>query len=237
MKKTNNKSKQILTYVILIGIVAIALVYFFGYKNFTDKAATLRSSNSALSARVTELKGYYETMAEDQDTIATWQEEIKTRLDAYPSDVREEDIIMLAVKSLDTAEAEYTNINMVDPSAILTIPADTVTGSGMTELAGADGQQSDLIYIEKDASYVNKCDYINLKDIINTIRNKPEKNTITNITYTRNDTDQVLEGTIEMAFYYVKGTGKEYTPVDMADYTAGLTDLFALDEKETDTEE
>ena len=57
------------------------------------------------------------------------------------------------------------------------------------------------------------------------------------IVYSKNETDNCLEGTIEVTYYYALGTGREYEEVDFKKYTAGLDDLFNLKTEEELAEE
>ncbi len=81
----------------LAGVLVAAASYWFIYVGFTDKTAVLKNENTALQTRVDvlqELANRQEQMAED--TIANTNE-AKVIMDQFPSDAREEDLIMLAV--------------------------------------------------------------------------------------------------------------------------------------------
>ncbi len=214
--------KKMMLYVVLLGAILLAGVYFLVYKSYIDKAEALERSNVALNERVKELKEYYDNMESYNQEIAAMQEEIRGTLDLFPADVMEEDMIVLALDTMKTAAVDYTNINIGDREALRSIPAATVQAAGMEEL------QLELAYIERKGTYVNTTNYQNLKDCVKTINDSDNRVAITNISYSRNEETGELAGTIQVSFYYVLGTGKPYVPQDLAEYASGLAELFGI---------
>jgi hypothetical protein len=49
---------------------------------------------------------------------------------------------------------------------------------------------------------------------------------INNITYSSNENDDTLEGSIDLYFYSVLGSGKEYTAPKITAYPAGTDNIF-----------
>ena len=220
MKK--NSSKQTALYVALFGVLALVVVYFLVYKAYMDKAEQIRTSNISLTARVDELKKYYDDLDFYNGEIEMMETQIFTWLDAFPADVLEEDILVLALDTEKVAWVDYSNINMGTKEALKVIPAETVLASGMEEL------QQEIIFVNRTTSYVNSVDYENLKDVVKEINAQDNRLNISNIAYGRNTETGLLEGTIEVTFYSVIGTGKEYVPQKLEDYESGLEDLFNI---------
>lgn len=236
MKKQDSKSQQILLYVILFSLIFIAFAYIFGYKKFNDKAEALRKSNSELSVRVAELKTYYDNADTYDGQKTFYSEKIKDSLKDYPANVREEDMIMLAVDTLDGNDIEYKNVNMPVPEAYYTI--DNSVSKPTLESVGLDNLEDQIIFAKHMATYVNKLDYPSLKNMVTTINAYKNRSTITNIEYAVIDSDDYyIEGTVDVAFYYISGDGKAYTPVDIEEYKKGLENLFGLKEKKPEEEE
>ena len=230
MKKTT--AKQVMTYVLALGFVVLLAVYFLVYKSYNDKAAALEKSNVTKAQRVAELKVFYDNLGTYNQEIAQYQAQIAAWLDEFPSDVKEEDIIVLALDTEKTAFVGYTNININGREALRTIPA-------TMQLAKMENLTQDIIFVERTVSYVNITDYFNLKKCVETINNSTDRLTISNITYSKNEETGELEGTIEVTFYSVQGTGKEYVPQDLKEYESGLANLFgtATVTEEPDSEE
>ncbi len=235
MKKQDSKSQQLLLYVVLFCLILITFAYLFGYKKFNDKAEALKKSNSELKIRVAELKTYYDNADTYEGQKTFYSEKIKESLKDYPADVREEDMIMLAVDTLDGNDIEYKNVNMPVPEAYYTID-NSVSKTLLTDV-GLENLDDQIIFAKHMATYVNKCDYPSLKNMVSIINAHKNRSTITNIEYAvLEDDDYYIEGTVDVAFYYVSGDGKAYTPVDIEEYKKGLENLFGLKEKKPEEE-
>lgn len=220
MKKSS--SKQVAMYVALVGVLALVVVYFLVYKAYMDKAEQITASNATLSARVNELKEYYDDLDFYNGEIEMMENQIYTWFDEFPADVLEEDILVLALDTEKVAWIDYSSINMGTKEALKVIPQETVAAAGIEEL------QQEIIFAQRTTSYVNEVDYENLKDVVKEINAQDDRLNISNITYGRNTETGLLEGTIEVTFYSVIGTGKEYVPQKLKDYESGLEDLFNI---------
>ncbi len=216
-------AKKISQYVTLLGVVLLVCVYFFVYKEYQNKSDALESSNNSLSQKVSELKIYYDNLSTYEEEMELMRTKINERLEEFPVDVKEEDMIALAIKSHEKAEIYYNSINMAEREVLKFIPIEIVAGAGMEEL------QQEIAFVERTSTYVNSVDYTNLKECIKMINNMPERMVIENITYGRNKDTNLLDGSISVTFYSVSGTNREYIPQRLENYESGLANLFRLD--------
>ena len=215
-------AKKIMTYVLLLGALLLFAVYFLVYKKYNDMAAQINTSNIALAERVDELKQYYDNLNTYNAEMEMMQEQVNAWLDEFPADVKEEDIIVLALDTEEAAYVAYTNINIQERKALRTIPA------SMVQPAGMENYTSDIVFVERKTSYVNTTDYFNIKNCVEVINNSDDRLVISNITYSENEETGLLDGTIEVTFYSVIGTGKEYVPQVLPEYESGLLNLFGI---------
>ena len=220
--ENKNLQKKIMTYVCLGCLFLILIVYFLVYKKNIDEADSIKSSNASLRERVTVLQEYFENESFYLDEISKMEEEIKEKADEFPVDVKEENILVTALNTLNEASVEYTNINLTDREAMSSVDEEVV------RQAQIEGFDEMLIFAKRNASYVNNCDYYNLKSVIESINSEPDRSSISKITYSKDEENNCLEGTIEVDFYYLLGTDKVYEEVDLAQYEEGLDDLFNL---------
>lgn len=220
MKKIT--AKQVMTYVLLLGLLLFIGVYFLVYQKDLEQAETIRSSNAALQVRVDELKTYYDNMEFYQEEIARMDAQVTEWMDEFPADVKEEDIIVLAIDTERNAAIGYSNINIQGREALATIPADTVKAAQMEQYT------DEITLMQRKTSYVNITDYTNLKNCIKTINDQDDRMTISNISYSSNQETGEIEGTIEVTFYAAYGTGKEYVPQVLPAYESGLYNLFGV---------
>ena len=256
MKGVNGK--QIFTYVVIFAILGVVAAYFLGYKKNMEKTTSLQTSNSELESRVTALKGYYDEQKKYLDAMAEMKPKVDKVLSKYVSDVREEDQIMQAVISQKQAEVQYDNINLAKKEVMLSIPQDVVKG------AAIEKYQNKISFAKKSTTYKNTLDYHNLKKIIQSIFDSEYHIGIRGITYVKGEaveskllgivdeetgeivyvTDSamdekvgVLNGSLDLDFYYVSGNGVEYKKPDMKEYVSGTEDFFALVTAEEEEEE
>lgn len=256
MKGVNGK--QIFTYVIIFAILGVVAAYFLGYKKNIEKATNLETTNAELKERVKSLEGYYNEQKVHLDAMEETKPKIKTILSKYAPDVKEEDQIMQAVASHNWAEVQYENINLANREEMLFIPADIVKGAGMEEY------QNDIAFMKKTATYKNILDYEGLCDLIECVFMSNYDIGLKGISYVKGETTEsklfgmideetgeivyvtdkkmdqkvgVLNGNIDLEFYYVSGNGEEYYRPNMQLYERGTEDFFALYDPEEEEEE
>lgn len=220
MKKLS--AKQVMTYVLLIGLLVLLAVYYFVYISYNDQAEAIENSNRTLQERVDVLEEYYNNMETYQAEITVMQNQVNALLDEFPADVKEEDVIVMALDTEENAVIDYTNINIGEREALKTIDAAMVLTAGMENLT------QDLIFVERVGTYINTTNYQELKKCVETINGSEGRLSINNIVYTRNEDTGLLAGTIEVTYYSVLGTGKAYVPQDLAEYESGLAELFGI---------
>lgn len=107
----------------LFGVIVAVLVYYFVYMPYTEKTTVLENENRTLETRVNLLQA----LANQRDDLIaeTKEKEEKTLeiLERFPADVREEDIIMLAVQLQNEAPYEYvTGVQIGLPVDVYTVP-------------------------------------------------------------------------------------------------------------------
>lgn len=218
----NDKSK-ILGTVIILGILFLIIDYLLVFKKFMAKADELKASNAVLNERVTELRGYYVNLKTYEEEIDKMSTRIKSWLTVFPADILEEDIFVLSLDTQEDAQVIYNNYSISEKEDLIQIDAETVKAAGMLEY------EEEIDFFKKVATYNCSLNYGNLKSVIEKINSSASKNrlAIDGVTFTKNKETGFLDGTIDMAFYSVKGTGAQYVPVTVPEYEEGLPDLFS----------
>ena len=220
-------AKNIMTYVLLIGLVGLVAMYFLVYKDYTDKTTTLENSSRQIQAHIEELQGYKDNLEMYESRVADMREHIVEITERFPADIKEEDYLYLALATLNVEEdVTYSAVNVSDRTEISTIPASEIADAGIETL------DEDLIFVKRVGSLVSSTTYKGLKECVEVINNSKDRRNISNISFTRNKEENCLDGTIEVTSYILYGTDKEYEPKDFSDYEAGLSDLFSLKTKE-----
>jgi len=215
-----NKAQTAFLTVVILGLALAAVVYLYVFKAYSDKTDALELSNRQLSMRVEELRAFYEKMPEYKEQIALMTDDVQKRLGEFPVDVKEEDVIYLALRTWEEGVlAGYSNITVAERENMAMISAETV------KAAGIEGLDKELGFRQRKATYNNTTTYNNMKDLIACINSNQEQLAITSVAYSLND-EKLLEGSIDVTFYMVSGTDKEYVPRTFKDYPVGISNLF-----------
>ncbi|MDE6518410.1 MAG: hypothetical protein K2L18_11295 [Acetatifactor sp.] len=216
-----NNNKNLLLYVTAFGALLMILVYVFVFQRLTTEAEAIEVSNRTLSQRVNQLRVYYDNRYEYMEDTQVLEQLLDELLMEYPADAREEDAIMLAVQMQHNSGAEFLNINMEKGAAIHVIPTETVAA------AASEKYTQEIQFHSMNAIYVNEVTYAGLKSIIQTVFDSSNRVGIQNIAYTKGDAENPrLSGHIDLVFYSVSGTGREYVAPDIVPYISGTDNIF-----------
>ena len=102
MKK--GMSKQVFTYVVVLALLALLVVYMLGYKKYTTMATEKQTANAAMEKEIESLKVYYINEAQYKADMVPMAEGIHAIMEEFPADILEEDVIMHAVRTQLGAE-------------------------------------------------------------------------------------------------------------------------------------
>lgn len=221
-ERGGNSGKNIMLYVAGGGALLMILVYFLVYQKLVDKANEIEASNQVLAQRVEELKGYYDNRETNLANTQILEQLTDELLTVYPADAKEEDAIMLAVQMQWESGAQFLNINMErSDSPIHVVPVETVRA------AASEQYKQELQFRDMTATYINEVSYAGLKSLIQMVYDSNNRIGIQNVSYSRGDEENPnLSGQVELVFYSVSGTGKEYVAPDIVPYLAGTDNIF-----------
>lgn len=220
--------KQICGVVVALSVVACVLVYLMVFTKYNDETASLKKKNDTLQTEVKELKGYYD----DMDKYIQGKEDIQVGIAEmtadYPSDAKEEDILMMAVNMQEAATLNYKKINVEATKNLHLIPEATVKAVGDEEL------KSEIAFDGKRATYDLETDYVNLKNAITEVYSSPYRIGVNAVSFKKDsDDNNIIKGSIDISYYSVRGMegkGITYEYPEMSEYVPGgsETDLFGI---------
>lgn len=224
IKNIKLTSKHVFLIVLVVGALALLLVYFNVFTAYNDKTEALKKSNAELQKQVDDMKQYFDQMGVYSKQSAEMTEAMDELLKDYPGDAREEDAIMTAVAMNNVAIINFDKIAINAPEVILSIPADTVKAAAVENLEGQ------IDFVERKTAYKNITDYGNLKLAVEQVYKSPYRIGIGEVNYKRKaglgDPTDLVEGNITISYYSVDGLGREYVAPNMPTYPAGVTQLF-----------
>lgn len=214
-------NKQVFMLVLVVGIVACLMVYMLVFTKYNDQTTALKSSNAQLETQVNEMKEYYDNMEVYRRNAAEMAAGIAEVTEDYPADAKEEDIVMMAVAMQNRAIINYDQINVDEAKVIHDISEDIVKG------AAVEGLTESIQFVERQATYKNMTSYSNLKEAIATVYESPYRIGVNAVAYRKtSDTNNFIDGTIDLTYYSVRGMGKVYKAPEMPSYFGGASDLF-----------
>ncbi|MDE7253288.1 MAG: hypothetical protein K2O32_10160 [Acetatifactor sp.] len=226
----NITKKQVFALVVVLVIGVCAVVYSMVFSDYKTKTEALKASNDTLEAEVNELEQYFVNMGTYKAQQKQMLEDIEVRTADYPGDAKEEDAIMMAVDMNATAIINFQSIGIGASENIHSI------ASGVVTAAGTEEYKEQIDFVEKTATYSNITDYGNLKACVEKIYASPYRVGIDAISYRKvSDENLQIEGTIDIAYYSIKGMNKDYVLPDMPEYMDGIGELFGVINKETGT--
>lgn len=216
-----NKAQSAFLTTFLFFVVIIVVIFMYVYQPNVTKTQELEASNATLKTRVDELEGFYKEMPAHKAEMEKWTTEINQKLAAFPVDTKEEDSIYLVLRTWEEGiVAAYTSIGVGEREVVTTISEDVV------KPATIDGLETELVFKERTTTYNNITTYNFMKELVKSINENPEAASITNLVYTTTE-EGLLEGSIDVTFYLVEGTNREYQKREFKDYPTGdLTNLF-----------
>ncbi len=232
MKK--NSSKTIFLTVLGVGVVALLAVYMLVFQKYNDKTDRLKTENVTLRQENNKMQKYYLEMGTNLQLTEEFKAEALKIMDEYPVDAREEDMLMMAVDMQSVSEMKTDEILIEKAELLYTVSREDLAVVGM-ELPENQGQ---VEFMERKVTYNSILSYDDLKKCIQQIYATPGVISIHNVVLTKEETvegseDEIivrsnLTGNIDVSFYSLAGTGKEYTAPEMEEYVVGTTNPFKL---------
>lgn len=218
------KDKKEIAFFLTLALCSVLLIvlYMYLYQPYTKKTEELRSSNQTLTTRVNQLSQFYAQMPENRRKIESMTEEIHEILDGFPADVLEEDALYLALRTQsEGATVRYKTIGMGKRAELGVIPESIVAAAGIEDL------KQQLTFYKRTAVYNNSTGYSSLRTMLTSMNNNQEEMSIDKLAYVYEADSSALTGTVNVTFYTVSGTEKEYKPRTFKDYQdLGHTNLF-----------
>lgn len=216
-------NRVMMGYIALFGALLLLILYVYVYMKYTQLTEELEISNNQLAKKVAVLKDYYDNEPRYKKEIREMKLDMEKIFEEYPADVREEDALMLAVEVQEETEILYSNINISKQAELLSIPQELVAATKIEELA------QEIAFRNRMVTYVVQTDYQNIKDCVQMIYDRENRIAVHNIALSKADGESTLNGNMDVSFYSIAGTGKEYVLPDIAEYISGTEDIFGLE--------
>lgn len=214
--------QQVNVLIMVLGVVIIALTYFYGVQKLNEKTEALEAENGQLRSEVNtlqELQLKQNSYIADTEMMKGLCEAVA---DMFPSRILTEDEIMYAVK-LENQVGCYFSYVGTPVTQNIEIPLGERENilAGITDITGAIAQNStvneeqiysaDGIMLGNAASSNNfVCTYDQFKQIVKLIVENPDIRSIDEVSLAYDNTAGSLTGTMTINYYSMSGTDKSY---------------------------
>lgn len=239
----------------LLGVLVLVAVYNFLFVSYSDKTNALKNENSKLKMKVQVLQNLANQREDLLNSTKEYQDETREILEHFPADVREEDIIMLAVKMQN--EAPYENItavqigNAVDVYSVADIEerTDEAVSSYLGEAAPvesaetADTEEAEEVaepvetmpgeisldgnytLMARSADIVGVSTYEGFKEAIRMITNRKDRTQLS-VMASYDIESGLVDSSISLITNYMYGTGKRYETPNIPFISQGTNNIF-----------
>lgn len=214
--------QQVNVLIMVLGVVIIALTYFYGVQKLNEKTEALEAENGQLRNEVNtlqELQIKQNSYIADTEVMKGLCEVVA---DMFPSRILTEDEIMYAVK-LENQIGCYFSYVGTPVTQNIEIPLGERENilAGLTDVTGAITQYStvneeqvysvDGIMLGNAASSNNfVCTYDQFKQLVKLIVENPNLRSIDEISLSYDNSTGSLTGTMTINYYSMSGTDRKY---------------------------
>lgn len=241
--------QQVNVLIMVLGVVIIALTYFYGVKKLNEKTETLEIENGQLRAEIETLQQLQlkqNSYISDTEMMKGLCEAI---VDVFPSRILNEDEIMYAVKLENQVGCYFSYVGTPETQNI-EIPLNERENilANVTDLTGAIEQNSGLVNEEQifsaqgimlanSASMNNfTCTYEQFKQLVKLIRENEDMRSIDEINLAYDNTTGSLSGSMTINYYSMIGTDRQYEEPRTGVAGYGVDCIFGAVIKETEPE-
>lgn len=243
--KISKKDIQLL--VALAGILIAVAAYFFVYQNFNEKAESLEAENMELASEVARL----EALDAKRDTYIAHTSEMKGEItefeNRFPADILPEDSIMTVKVMEDNTNTTVASISFGGASEVVYAQggagenAEQAATEQATEQQNVDGstsaegsqggvivttQYADTKMYEYPLGISIQCTYEDFKGLVKYIYNQQNRMSVEGVNIGYDATNNQLSGSMTLNTYYLLGTEKVYTPVNIPSTQLGVDTIF-----------
>ena len=214
--------------IVLLGVVVVALAYFFGHRPLTEKRESLKAENASLRDTYADLsmKAANADMYEkEMKVMNTKMEEIFTH---YPSYLQIENGIMDAVALEENTKSTISSLTIADPVAIEIAAENSGENPAAVEGETEETNTSSIPYqlYDVNTSITLETDYQGMKDLIQLIATDTKRKSVGTLSATFNSGTGKISGNMTYDTYFVYGLDKPYIEPTVPAMEHGVKNIF-----------
>lgn len=208
-------TQKYIQYILLLLIVAIAAgAYYFGYVGFIEKANSVKQSNKAIEARISELNDKETQRDEWTQAIVKSDEDIKKLLVKYgPGNTPEKDIMFIRALE-DASDMTVSSMTFTQDTPLFVSEDLDENGNPVTEL------DSSMLSIAYSTTYEG------LKKCMDFINGYEERMNVSTFTASTNQETGLVTGNMVLNLYGVKDANHKYEEPFVPGISLGVDNIF-----------
>ena len=214
--KISKRDAQLL--IILGGLLVFLALYMLVFNHFQAKSDAVAQNIATLTPQLQELENEYANLATYQNGITEYRDTVAKKLEAFPADIKEEDVMSYLI----TMEAQ-NGIKLDEITFSGTTPLDEF--QGIVQKDGKDVPVTmDVFSMEAVAS--GQMNYSQLKSVIDYLYAGPTQSSLNSVSVSFNSETGGLTGSFDINRYYITYDGANYVPEPLPDTALGTQDPF-----------
>lgn len=211
--------REVKTFLVLGGLLILAVCYFAVFTPFQDRTNELSAQLVPLREEVQELESHLLRINEYEVGIETISNNVNEIMQAYPADVKEEDVLSYLLTMEAKEEVLMESVTFNNPVLVSQFPA-MIEGENKQYIA------KDMNVYRTSTLMTGRMSYPQVKRVINYLYNSPKQTTLENVVLTYNGETGALTTSLQLAKYFIQWDGAEYIPESVPNVSLGVKDLF-----------
>ncbi|MCR4651329.1 MAG: hypothetical protein K5662_06200 [Lachnospiraceae bacterium] len=226
--------KEIHLLLMVLGLAIVGAVYMFVVRPYKADTAQLKKDNEVLKEQAELYKTVNLKRQDYVDGKRAFEEEKSDLIIAFPLEVHEEDMIMFysnLPKQLNRKVAIH-NLGFLEggevlPEGVVQLQTDDTADSAEESSGGFDSSVSSQIHLfVSPITMTYSCTNEGFKDLIRSITSQKDKKSIKRLVASADSSTGLITGEIDVAMYYMYGTGKNYVMSAIPKAVSGNQNLF-----------
>lgn len=213
----------------LLLILLIAAIVIGAYKLNGIFSDALKENEQLLkerNARYTDLLAKSARRKQFMDDTETYKTEYKDLLASYKTSLSQEQTLVFLGMVEKATGVWLKQVGFTDVSTVYTF------GNITSSNPGTPGQKvytSDYTGIQTSMTLSYECKYDDLKKVLQYLEDYGKKATISNISFSYSEATDIVNGTMEMSLYSIKGSDRPDEDVSIGDVGVGTDNVFSSD--------
>ncbi len=212
----------------VIGVLALLIAYLWIYIPLLEQADVLKAQNDSLGLEVTDLQSKMENRNVYLEETKKMNEEMKTIMDMFPVELREEDAILLTLSEESLAPTTVVTLTMDETEQVVFDEEDSSDTSEAENNDPANTTDTTSVGLYRNpVSMQFVAEYGALKRYVKSIAQQENRTKIVGLTAAYDETTGMLSCVANLNMYFVTGQeDKTYVQPDFSSVLTGTENPF-----------